>query len=346
MGYSLKIKTNKCLDPINSDENPLLPSYLPVEAKKKGIHLFDCFNFSLTTSKERFFGCSLPYVSNQDQKRDFIELPKRTKSLFNEEETCIISPSKNEDITRQALSFSVGAFPVILSSPHSGTFQPSIVPDRFFGLKIEEGYVNEILQIICSLLPSPPSFIFANISRSKVDFNRLFLSDEGYNEKSGLAARIHAKYHLILRYLASNIPSKEYGIFLDLHGFDSEKNNHEARKADVILGTVNNLTLIERDGVQWGKKELIKQLSDANFSIFPTSPDEPEYGPLVGGVIVRSFADYPNISSIQIEISDKVRKNKKRRRELAHTIAECLKTIIREPQDEKERVNEASSMYS
>ncbi|MFX0062819.1 MAG: hypothetical protein ACFFC7_11620 [Candidatus Hermodarchaeota archaeon] len=345
MDYSLRIKTNKSLDPINSEDNPFLPSYLPVEAKKKGIHLFDCFSFSLTKSKERFFGCSLPHT-NQNQNRDFIELPESTKSLFDEEETCIISPSKNEDITRQALSFNVGTFPVILSSPHSGTFQPSIIPDRFWGLKIEEGYVNEILQTICSLLPSPPSFIFGNISRFKIDFNRPFLSHEGYNEKSGLAARIHAKYHFILRYLANNIPPKEYGVFLDLHGFDSKKNNHEARKADLILGTAYDLTLIERDGSPWGKKELINQLSDAGFSIFPTTPDEPEYGPLSGGIIIQSFVDYLNMSSIQIEISDKVRKNKNRRKKLAHTIAESLKFIIRESQDEEDGLNEASSMYS
>ncbi|MFX1251354.1 MAG: hypothetical protein ACFFCZ_07075 [Promethearchaeota archaeon] len=345
MRYSLGIKTNKHLDPIDSEDNPLLPSYLPVEAKKKGIHLYDCFAFSLTASKERFFGCSLP-CANQNQKRSFIELPESTKSLFNEEETCIIDPLKNEDITRQALSFNVGTFPVILSSPHGGTFQPSIIPDRFWGLKIEEGYVNDILQTICFLLPSAPSFIFGNISRFKVDFNRPFLSHEGYNEKSGLAARIHAKFHFILRYLANNIPPEDYGVFLDLHGFDSKKNNHEARNADLILGTAYDLTLIERNGAHWGKKELINHLSDAGFSIFPPAPDEPEYGPLSGGIIIKSFVGYPNISSIQIEISDELRKNKKRRKKLAHTIAESLKSIIGESQDEEDGSNEASSMYS
>jgi hypothetical protein len=214
------------------------------------------------------------------------------------------------------------------------------------GLKIEEGHVNEILQTICSLLPSTPSFIFGNISRFKVDFNRLFLSDEGYNEKSGLAARIHAKYHLILRYLGSNIPPEEYGLFLDLHGFDSKKNNDEARRADLILGTAYDLTLIERDGSPWGKKELINHLSNAGFSIFPASPDELEYGPLSGGPITKSLINYSNISSIQIEISDKVRHNKYRRKEFAHAIAESLKSIIRESQDEKDRLNEASSIYS
>ncbi|MFX0090758.1 MAG: N-formylglutamate amidohydrolase [Candidatus Hodarchaeota archaeon] len=340
-----EIKLSKHLNRLDSEDNPLFPSYLTKDAVKTGINVFDCFSFSLQ-SKERFFGCSLPTCPDENQGFHSIELPESVGSIIDENKLCFLAPLKNGEFTRQALTFNCGSFPVVLSSPHGGTTRPSNIPDRFGGLKIEEKHVNMILQKICTLLPSSPSYIYSKISRFKVDFNRSFLSEEAYNEKSALIARIHAKYHLILRYLINTIPPEEYGLLLDLHGFDSKKNSSEARKADLILGTSFNSTLIERNGSYWGKKELINNLSEAGFSVFPPSIDKAEYGPLSGGMIVRTFTDFPNISAIQLEISDKVRHDKDQRTELAHALAESLKRIVEEDLDKKGESNESSLMYT
>lgn len=324
---SFGLEINSLLNHIDSVENPLFPCYLPNSASNIGLYPFDCFICNLSTQK-RIYACSLPRVSNHDLSQDMIGFPKSIEDYLDKNASSSISLLANEEFVRQALCFEKGSFPVILSSPHSGTLRPSSIPDRFWGLKIEEVSLNDLLENICSLLPSNPSYIFSNLSRYKVDFNRLFLSKEAFHEKSSLVARVHAKYHLILRYLANSISEENYGLFLDLHGFDSKKGNHKARKADVILGTSYNETLIERNGKYWGKEELISDLVKANFKVYPTSAEQDDYGPLSGGIIVRSLIDFPNISAIQLEISDVVRNNEDHYSELALTIANSLKNML------------------
>ena len=84
----------------------------------------------------------------------------------------------NIGLSQSFIVSKTGSLPILLSAPHSGKLKPSNIPNRdCLGCKVEEdSYTKEILigvnDELVKLFRANPYYVYSNLHRSKVDFNR------------------------------------------------------------------------------------------------------------------------------------------------------------------------------
>jgi len=200
--------------------------------------------------------------------------------------------------------------------PHGGSLEYEEIPNRRTGIlgsdKNTIELVLDLYQIISELTSKTPSYVIANLRRSKIDFNREEKKAFPANSKS--ARSIYREYHKKLKELVCyNIETFNYSLLIDFHGFEKHKRPQGFRDVELILGTRNLETLFKNPVFKkdWGNNirgKIIKEFLKLNINIAPGHPRRKEYV-LTGGYIVQQYGA-SNISksqSIQIEFSDRIR---------------------------------------
>ena len=121
--------------------------------------------------------------------------------------------------------------PIILSSPHDGTIEPSSMPvrDNADAVVVRDLYVSDLtMQISNSIYEQTgirPHIIINDISRSRMEPNRSLA--EAYN-KSDAANSSWNEYHDFIK-VARQIVSENVGkgLYIDMHGHGHTKNRIE-----------------------------------------------------------------------------------------------------------------------
>jgi N-formylglutamate amidohydrolase len=226
-----------------------------------------------------------------------------------------------ENLSRY-ISHKKGTIPLILSVPHGGEESYKEIPTRSGGiLGIDKNTISLAQELIdhiqnayldrnCKI--EKPSFIYCNITRSKIDLNRPI--EKAFDQSSVLAKNIYQFYHDTLRkYINYNIETFKRSLMLDIHGFETKSRPKGFRDVDIIIGTDNlkslyNKTLKKKDWSKNIRGEIVKKFLELEIPIAPGHQRRREYV-LSGGYITKKYgaSNIKNSQTIQIEFSDRIR---------------------------------------
>ncbi len=118
------------------------------------------------------------------------------------------------------VEFTVGALPLILSSPHGGALKPDSIPDRTRGYGVEDSDTQELTRLIASALQEVtgrgPHVVISRLHRSKLDPNRAVDEAANGNPDSEGAWR---EYHGFIESARQAVEDTwGRGLYLDIHG--------------------------------------------------------------------------------------------------------------------------------
>jgi N-formylglutamate amidohydrolase len=215
-----------------------------------------------------------------------------------------------------------GEMPLILSVPHGGTLLCREIPKRSHGIlgidkntiKLAQELINQIEEHFHKrgLKVKRPSYIFCNVSRSKIDLNRPI--ERAFNQKSELAKQIYNYYHKTIRETIDyNIKTNNQSLLMDIHGFEINSRPDGYRDVDIILGT-NNLKSLYPTSIKkkdWNKNirgKIVQKFIELKVPIAPGHERRREYV-LSGGYTTKKYgaSSISNSQSMQIEFSDRIR---------------------------------------
>ncbi|MFX0057435.1 MAG: hypothetical protein ACFE85_08030 [Candidatus Hodarchaeota archaeon] len=220
------------------------------------------------------------------------------------------------------IKYHKGDIPLIISVPHGGNLNVKNIPARSNGvigidkktieltlILIEE--IKEFYRIKRSINKTP-SYIISNVSRSKIDLNRI--ETEAYSQNSKLAKKIYRFYHNKIKELINdNLESFKFSLLIDIHGFEKNKRPEGFRDVELILGSNNLKTILQNNLPRkfWKQNirgRIIKKFLTLGIPIAPGHPMRSEYV-LTGGYITKQYgvSKINNSQTIQIEFSDQIR---------------------------------------
>ena len=214
-----------------------------------------------------------------------------------------------------------GNIPVLLSAPHGGDLKPKIIKDRQGNsFKTDaDTWTIEILKLVnneLKLMWGTPYYIYSNLHRSKLDFNREFY--EATDSNTTLIP-IYNSYHDFLSKTSVKVIPKL--LIVDIHGHTHSENMIE-------LGYGIDYTELEelkniKNNRYWTNKSfgfILNKLYGKAIAYPPANTKPALY--FKGGYIVQRI--YDNAFCIQIELPQNIRKfdREKISKILAKTIKE------------------------
>jgi hypothetical protein len=125
-----------------------------------------------------------------------------------------ILPKKDE-----YLIYSKGNSNLIISAPHSGNVKPISIKSRTYGNRSRDTYTLELIKKIIETLPKKPYYIYANIHRSKVDFNRDI--EEACQENPKMERLWNTWNNVLNDYLNTVRFYYNKGLYIDLHSHNN-----------------------------------------------------------------------------------------------------------------------------
>jgi len=220
-----------------------------------------------------------------------------------------------------------GNAPVILVAGHAGLNIPKNMPDNKLGSinpRLADLYTDSLVKSIYELgckSGNIPDCVLTNIARTKVDVN-----DSPDLAYSGVGQEIYDDFHTRISSLIKQ-SKKIHGwvLILDIHGF-AVRDSHPALLGDVILGTVNGLTM-PTDGINYcNRVQFMHFLRTKGWVVYPNGIEAETI--FQGGYIIRRHSKPGElIFGIQIEISSLIRKDEVKRHEFAESINEWIQFL-------------------
>ena len=127
--------------------------------------------------------------------------------------------SQNDYIHKQ-----IGNIPILLSAPHGGEYKPKQIKDRTGeGFKVSsDDNTKEILLETGKQLEKIwgiPNYVYSNLHRSKLDFNRSILEATDTNK---LLVSLYNSYHDFIK--KSSLKYKSKLLVIDIHGHTHPEN--------------------------------------------------------------------------------------------------------------------------
>ncbi|RME03357.1 MAG: hypothetical protein D6805_06755 [Planctomycetota bacterium] len=239
-----------------------------------------------------------------------------------------------------------GQLPLLISVPHDGGNTLPIPPRRnpqkykdFLSTRdlYTANLAKEIHLYLRRMTRKSPYLLIQLVHRKYCDPNRP--PQRAYEHP--LAKNVYKRYHQTLQRYIKEIRQKfGYGLLIDLHG-------QKSLPADIYLGTQGGKTLrsaIRRHGrkIWLGKQSLSHLLHTRKYTTplsksywipHPRKPSQKVLLPSLlsqkkfnGGFIVQNYGSHrPNgIDAIQLEVHQRLRFSKKKRRQLAKDLAKLL----------------------
>lgn len=113
-----------------------------------------------------------------------------------------------------------GSLPLIISAPHGGSKNPKSIKTRTSGVFEVDSYTKELTQLIVQEFfeqtHAHPHTIIMNLSRSKVDANRVFKEAVSQDIQSQKA---YHSFHDFIAYGKDKVATKfGKGLYIDIHG--------------------------------------------------------------------------------------------------------------------------------
>ena len=161
-----------------------------------------------------------------------------------------------------------------------------------------------------------PSIIINNIHRKYLDLNRI--PEHAYNSKR--TKIIYNKFHKVIdNEIRRKLLNNSKILFIDIHGFSSDS-------TEIVFSTRNNKTIINDTDINilFNKDDGIYNiLKDDGFNILINDP-------FYGGFTIKNVSvNFPdNVSSIQIEIGNRIRFDEKTKDVFIESLAIGIKNYI------------------
>lgn len=212
-----------------------------------------------------------------------------------------------------------GVIPVILTAPHGGSIRPFNPPDRTYGTKVRDTYTKSIIKEINLKYDYQPYYLYSNLHRIKLDFNRPieegaqgnehaeFLWKEWHDTISKYKDDILHKFGrglLVEIHSHNNSDEFEIGYNLSANGFRELMETRMTESRSSIDGI-----LIPEDGLYgyiFGDYSIYETLKGFGYKMFIPQPKENYFN---GGYTIEKYSG-EDFGTIQIEVPvSKVKEN-------------------------------------
>lgn len=255
-----------------------------------------------------------------------------------------IKPSLNENY----IQYLEGSLPIVISTPHGGSYTPSYILNRTNGVFDRDDYTKEltyeIIEEFFIQTKCYPHTVIVDLCRTKVDTNRQ-KTEAVSCEKSTTS---YNSFHKFIKQSIKKIEKKyQKGLYIDIHG---QSHSHNAIEFGYLL--TNDILRLDNNTISTYKSiSSIKTISDfSNYSFceqikgayslgtlmskkgfesipsknMPYSLKDNEY--FEGAYNTRTYASTSgsSVSSIQIEFPYYCRETKENRKETAKALVSSI----------------------
>ncbi len=122
--------------------------------------------------------------------------------------------------TEDYVEYVPGSLPILLTAGHGGALEPAEIPDRSYGVTVQDGRTEELARELAAELAARtgryPHLVISHLHRSKLDPNREIVEAAQGDPR---AERAWREFHAYVDFATSVIETDwGGGVYLDLHG--------------------------------------------------------------------------------------------------------------------------------
>lgn len=255
-----------------------------------------------------------------------------------------IKPSINEN----HIQYLEGSLPIVISTPHGGSYSPNYISNRTNGVFDRDDYTKEltyeIIEEFFIQTKCYPHTVIVDLCRTKVDTNRQII--EAVSCENSTTS--YNSFHNFIKKSIKKVESKyQKGLYIDIHG---QSHSHNAIEFGYLL-TNDILRLDTNNMTSYKNNSSIKTISNfSNYSFCEQIKGEYSLGTLMskkgfksvpsktmpytlkddeyfeGAYNTKTYASTSGsgISSIQIEFPYYCRESKENRKETAKALVSSI----------------------
>lgn len=208
------------------------------------------------------------------------------------------------------ISWDMGKTNILLSAPHGGGIKPITIPKRKYGNLSQDTYTRRLITGVVGNFKNKPYYVYADIHRSRIDFNRNIkeacqgnkkMEDEWKKWNKLLYTMSHEIINLYKRGLYVDIHSHNLGDKFQIGYGVSARVYNDLRNGWNLKEKTTLDSLMDSEDKKWtmlfGEGSFINSINSYGYEVLIPFSDK-SY--LSGGRNIRDFCGY-GIGAVQIE---------------------------------------------